>query len=77
MNILCAHCGIPEPVAAGQADMQLPVGDYYQCVACGQLSVVTETGMRRATRAEMAEAAADWHPKRTGLPAMIGFDARG
>ena len=77
MDILCAHCGAPEPIAAGQGDRRRPAGDFYLCEACGKMSVVTDTGMRRATKSELTEAATDWHSKKIRLTAMIGFDARG
>jgi hypothetical protein len=76
MNTICAYCGQPDPGAA-QAIKAPRLGDYYPCAACGKLSVFTENGLRKATKTELEESSRDWRAPRTGIPAMIGFDARG
>ena len=76
MNTICAYCVAPDPEAL-RAVKAVPVGDYYQCGACGNLSVYTENGLRKATMAERDETSRDWRAPRTVIPTMIGFDARG
>ena len=76
MNTICAYCGAPDPEAA-RAVKDPPAGDFYRCVACGNLSVFTEHGLRKATKSERDESAREWRAPRTGIRAMIGFDARG
>ena len=76
MNTICAYCGAPDPEAP-RAVKAAPLGDYYRCAACANLSVYTENGLRKATRAEREESSRDWRAPRAGIPAMIGFDARG
>lgn len=79
MHILCAYCGAPDPTSTDLAGKPQPPGDLYECPGCGQVSVYTNDGLRRATPTELAEARRDW---RSGsapavIPAMIGFDRRG
>ena len=76
MNTICAYCGAPDPEALG-AVKAVPVGDYYRCAACGNLSVYTADGLRKATKAERDETSRDWRAPKTGIPTVIGFDARG
>lgn len=77
MSTICAHCGQPDPTAAGVDAKSPPTGDFSTCPACGKVSVSTGTGLRKATADELAEADRDWRQPRTGLPAFIAFDQRG
>ena len=79
MHIICAHCGAPDPGRTDSPAKPQPPGDFYECAGCGQVSVYTQDGLRRATPAELAEARRDWRRDNapTVIPAMIGFDRRG
>lgn len=46
------------------------------CAYCGAPDAAS-AGLRKATQAERADASRDWRRPRSGLPTMIGFDARG
>jgi len=77
MTMNCAYCGAVDPSSNEPSAKRPPLGDLYQCQQCGNLSVVTESGLRRSTQAEQDEASSDWHKAKMGLPTMIGFDGRG
>jgi len=76
MKTVCAYCGISDP-AESRTGAKSPAGDFYWCDACGELSVYTADGLRKATRAESDEAKIDWRKPGTVRPTMISFDARG
>ena len=76
MTVVCAYCGNSDD-AETRTGARIPAGDFYWCDACGELSVYTEDGLRKATRAESDQAKTDWRKPGTVLPTVISFDARG